>query len=221
VAKSFKAPLVAWLACAGGLVLLALVVYGVDGAQRLDATLLAKFIAHRGSDAGSFVSGLAHLGDPLPVLLGLALACGIALQRGRPRDAAAALTVVAGANLTAQVLKVLLAHPRFQPVLGHDQLEAASFPSGHVTAVASVAIAFAFVVPSSLRPLVAFLGCCLVAGVGCGVLVLDWHAPSDVLGGILVAAGWGFAVLAVLRYADAPAPGQTPQIASRSPISVK
>ena len=36
--------------------------------------------------------------------------------------------------------------------------------------------------------------------VGCSRVVLHYHYPSDVLGGWLVAAGWGFAVVATLRY---------------------
>jgi membrane-associated phospholipid phosphatase len=199
MARGVKAPLAAWIACAGALVLLALVAYGIAAAQHADATLLTKFIARQDTAAGSLASPIAHLADPLPLVLMLACACSIALYRGRPLDALAAATVVAGANLTTQVLKVALAHPRFQPVLGHDQLGPVAFPSGHATAAASIAIAFAFVVPRDLRATVAVLGACFVAAIGCSVLVLAWHFPSDVLGGVLVACGWGFAVLAARR----------------------
>jgi len=201
VTKSVKAPLAAWIACAGALVGLALVAYGIDAAQRADATLLTKFIARDGS-FGSLADAIAHFGDPLPLLAMLAVACAIALWRGKPLDAAAAVTVVAGANLTTQLLKVALAHPRFQSVLGHDQLGPVAFPSGHATAAASIAIAFLFVVPHGWRPAVAAVGACFVAAVGCSVMVLAWHFPSDVLGGILVASGWGFAVLAARRVVE-------------------
>lgn len=221
MARSVKAPLAAWIACACALVLLALVAYGIDAAQRADATLLAKFISHDGSNAGSLAHVLVHFGDPLPLLAMLAGACGIALLRGRPLDAVAAVVVVAGANLTTQVLKVALAHPRFQPVLGWDQLGAVAFPSGHATAAASIAIAYLFVVPPEFRAFTAFAGACLVAAVGCSVMILAWHFPSDVLGGILVASGWGFAVLAALRVAAGPEPARPDQVSSRAAISVK
>jgi membrane-associated phospholipid phosphatase len=221
VARSIKAPLAAWIACAAALVLLALVAYGIDAAQRLDAELLAKFILRDDSPAGSVAEVLVHFGDPLPLLLMLAVACGIALWRRRPLDALAAVIVVAGANLTTQALKVLLAHPRFQAVLGGDQLGAIAFPSGHATAAASIAIAFLFVVPRNLRPAVAAVGACLVAAVGCSVMILAWHYPSDVVGGILVASGWGFAVLAALRVAKRAASPRPPQVSSRAAISVK
>jgi membrane-associated phospholipid phosphatase len=212
--------LAAWVACACALVLLALVAYGIDAAQRADATLLTKFIAHDGT-LGSFADPIAHLADPLPLLALLVAACGIALWRGRPLDAAAAVVVVAGANLTTQVLKVALAHPRYQSVLGHDQLGPVAFPSGHATAATSIAIAFAFVVPPHWRIAVAAIGVWFVLAVGCSVMVLAWHFPSDVLGGILVASGWGFAVLALRRVAEGGGSEGPAQASSRPAISVK
>jgi membrane-associated phospholipid phosphatase len=222
VIRRIGAPVAAWLACAAALVMLAVLAYGIDSAQHVDATVLARLAIHKGSVAGTVADVLAHLGDPLPLLAMLAVACAIALARRRPLDAVAAVTVVAGANVTTQILKVLLAHPRFQPVLGADQLGPVAFPSGHATAAASIAIAFLFVVPRHLRPLTAVLGCGVVAAVGLSVTILAWHYPSDVLGGILVAAGWGFAVLAALRASEreprSRAPDQPPR---RAAISVK
>jgi membrane-associated phospholipid phosphatase len=193
-----KAPLAAWIGCAAALVLLALVAYGIDAAQRADATLLTKFTAREGT-LGPLAEPVAHLADPLPLLALLIGACGVALYRGRPLDALAAVVVVAGANLTTQVLKVVLAHPRFQPVLGPDQLGPVAFPSGHATAATSIVIAFLFVVPRDWRLAVAAVGASFVLAVGCSIMVLAWHFPSDVLGGVLVASGWGFAVLAARR----------------------
>ena len=198
MAGRVKAPLAAWIGCAAALVLLALVAYGIDAAQRADATLLTKFIARQDS-FGSVSEVIAHLADPLPLLALLIGACAIALWRGRPLQALAAVVVVAGANLTTQVLKVALAHPRYQSVLGFDQLGPVAFPSGHATAATSIAIAYALVVPREWRPAVAAVGACFVLAVGISIMVLAWHFPSDVLGGVLVASGWGFAALAVLR----------------------
>jgi membrane-associated phospholipid phosphatase len=221
VARSVKAPLAAWVGCAIALALLALVAYGIDPAQRLDADLLSRFANYRDSALGTPARGLVHLGDPLPLLLMLALACAFALWRRRPLDALAAVTVVAGANLITQLLKVLLAHPRYQPLLGEHQLSAVAFPSGHATAAASIAIAFAFVAPPRLRLVVLAVGLGLVAAVGVSVLVLRWHFPSDVAGGFLVAAGWGFAVLGVRRAIEGAESGGDVQASSRAAISTK
>jgi membrane-associated phospholipid phosphatase len=203
VAKSVKAPVIAWLACVGALILLALLVNGVDSAQRLDAHVLARIVVPERSPTAILANALVHLGDPLPLLLMLALACAYAIRRRAPLDAIAAVTVVAGANLTTQILKVMLAHPRFQPILGENQIGAVAFPSGHATAIASIAIAFVIVAPPERRAAVAMAGACLVTVVCAAVLTLEWHFPSDVVGGILVALGWGFAVLAALRLAEA------------------
>lgn len=220
MAGNARAPLAAAIACAGALVVLAALALGFDPVQRLDAAVLARAIAAPGSGAETLAAGLARLADPPALLLFLALAAAVGLLRRRPASVVAAIAVVAGANLTAQLLKAALAHPRFQAALGADQIAWNSFPSGHATAAASAAIAFAFVVPATLRPVVAVLGGCLVAAVGCAVLVLSWHYPSDVLGGILVASGWGFAVLAALRlFAAGYRPARQP--ARRPAISVK
>lgn len=212
--RNARAPLVGCLACTAGFVFVVALAYGAGAAQHYDVALLARF-AERGSRTGSVAAGIVHLGDPLALLAMLALACGVALARRRPPDAAAALFVVAGANLTTQLFKVALAHPRFQSILGTEQIAANSFPSGHVTAAASIAIAYAFVVPRDLRPAVALVGTGLVAAVGCSVMALSWHYPSDVLGGILVAAGWGFAALAGLRATRGGSRWQPRQFGSR------
>lgn len=218
--RNARAPLTACLACAGGFVFLAALAYGSDAAQRLDAAVLAR-LTESGSRSGSVTAGIAHLGDPVVLLLMLGLACGIGLARRQPRGALAALAVVAGANLTTQLFKALLAHPRFQSALGAEQLAANTFPSGHATAAASIAIAFLFVVPRDWQPLAALCGATLVAAVGCSVMALSWHYPSDVLGGIVVAAGWGFAVLAGLRASEGTLRRSSPQLGRRPAISVK
>lgn len=198
MAKRIGAPAAAWLACATSLVLLTLVAYGVDAAQRADARVLARFSAHE--NALSWVADpIAHLADPLPLAAMLIVACAVALFRGRPIDALAAVAVVAGANVTTQLLKIALAHPRYQPVLGPEQLGPVAFPSGHATAAASIAIAYLFVVPPEARQLTATIGAGFAGLVGLSIVVLSWHYPSDVLGGYLVAAGWGFAILALTR----------------------
>ena len=199
MAKRAKAPLAACLACVLALMALAYLAYAVGPSERLDARLLGRLAAHGDSALGWLAEGLAHLGDPLSLLLLLAAACAVALLRGRPDGALAAVVVVAGANVTTQVLKVLLAHPRYQPSLGGFQVRGNAFPSGHATAAASIAVAWLFVTPPRLRSLDAVAGAGFYLAVGCSVLVLDWHYPSDVAAGLLVAAAWGFAVLAVLR----------------------
>jgi len=218
--RDVRAPLAGCLACAGGFAILAVLVHKSGSVEHFDTVMLGHFV-ERGSRTGSVAAGIVLLGDLGALLPLLAIACGIALARHRPRAALAALFVVAGANLTTQLFKALLAHPRFQALLGAEQIGANSFPSGHTTAVASIAIAYAFVVPRDWRAAVALIGVGLVAAVGCSVMALDWHFPSDVAGGILVAAGWGFAALAILRATRGGSRRRSLQLGSRAAISVK
>jgi membrane-associated phospholipid phosphatase len=221
VARNAKAPLAGWFVCTAGLVVVALFAYDVAFAQRVDASVLARLVAERGSHAESLATGLTFFGDLPALTLMTVLACGIGWARGRPRSAVAALVVVAGANLTTQALKVALSHPRARELLGAENVAWDGFPSGHVTAAMSIAIAFAFVVPRSLLPALAALGTCFVVAMGWSVLALNWHYPSDVVGGILVASSWGFAVLASTRFVAGPGARRPAQPARRAAISLK
>jgi membrane-associated phospholipid phosphatase len=221
VARNVRAPLAGWFVCTAGLAVVALLAYDVALAQRADASVLARLVVENGSRAESLGSFLTFFGG-LPALLAMtAVACGIGWARRRPRSIAAALVVVAGANLTTQALKVALSHPRARELLGAENVTWDGFPSGHVTAAASIAIAFSFVVPPKMLPAVAALGTCFVVAMGWSVLALNWHYPSDVAGGALVASSWGFAVLASMRLSPGTRSQRPAQLGSRAAISVK
>jgi membrane-associated phospholipid phosphatase len=190
-------PAVAWLGCATCLALLAAAAVFADAAHEIDADMLDSVVVADGSGKERVAHLLAWPGDPVPLALMLIAACGIALARRRPLDALAAIVVVGGACATTLVMKDVFADPRPLVVISGHELNPASFPSGHVTAVASMAIAFVLVVPSRWRAATAALGAVATVGVGGAVVALTWHYPSDVAGGILVAGAWGFAVLAV------------------------
>lgn len=203
MADDVKWPAAAAFVCATLLGLLVLLVYGTDSFRHLDVELFHRLSAHHHTRWGEWAEAIAVLVDPLPVLGFLAAICGIALLRRRPAELVAALAVVAGASLTTQLLKALLAHPGAQALLGAERPDNhVAFPSGHTTAAFAIAIAFAFVVPRALRPATLLLGAVFGCLVGCSVVVIAWHYPSDALGGFLVAATWGFAILAGLRASE-------------------
>lgn len=62
----------------------------------------------------------------------------------------------------------------------------------------SLAMALALVVPPAVRWLAAVAGCAYASLVGVAVLALDWHRPSEAVGGYLVSVGWAAAVAAVI-----------------------
>jgi membrane-associated phospholipid phosphatase len=222
VAKNVKAPLLACLGCAGALIALVIVAYKLGPVEHLDATLLAKISSPAGTGReDGLADGFAHLADPLPLIAMLAAIVVLALAAGRRREALAVVAVVAGANLTTQVLKVLLAHPRYEPFLGFHQPSPTAFPSGHATAATSIAVALLLTAPRRLRPLALLAGTAFVGLISISLLVAEWHYPSDVLGGILVAAGWGFAAVAALRLVARRDRAPEAQASSRFAISMK
>src|SRR3954447_6454829 len=144
-------PAAAATLCATLLALLGLLAYGTGPVGHLDSHLFERLAAHRAGSAHEWAEALAPLADPLPLLGFLAAAVGVALLRNAPSRALAAVVAVAGANVTTELLKFVLAHPRAQLLLGGSgEAGEIAFPSGHATAAASVAVAFAFVVPPSL-----------------------------------------------------------------------
>jgi membrane-associated phospholipid phosphatase len=216
VARNVKSPLAACFACAVAFGFLTLLALGLAAGRHVDVRLFLKLVEHP-PEGGTLADAIAALGDPLPMLVMLTVVCLIALLRGRPRGAVAAVLVVVGANITTQLLKALLAHPRVKLAIGGDPFEPNTFPSGHTTAVTSVVIAYAFVVPPALRSVTLALGAAVALAVGCSVVVIGWHYPSDVLGAYLVAAGWGFAVLAAMRMI-APRDPRGVGVNSRAPL---
>ena len=169
----------------------------VPAAQLKDAVALHDFTLLKGPTVAKLARFLLHLLDPLEfVLWGVALVA-VALARERPRVALAVALVMALAPLTSELLKPLLAHPHVQ--IGRTRVGSASWPSGHATAATTLALSAVLVAPRRLRPLVAWAGGAFALAVGCALLILAWHMPSDVLGGYLVASFWTALAVAALR----------------------
>lgn len=114
----------------------------------------------------------------------------IALLRRRPALALRALILVGAANLTTQILKELLARPN----LGVSFLLDNSYPSGHTTFAASIAVSLVLVAPRGFRSAAAVFGWAWTSLMGILVIALGWHRLADVIGAILVVAVWSFLV---------------------------
>ncbi|WP_431876133.1 phosphatase PAP2 family protein [Micromonospora marina] len=123
----------------------------------------------------------------------------IALIRGRKALAVTATLLIAGANVTTQLLKYYLVRPDF----GIDPERAAagnSLPSGHTAVAASVAVALILVLPRKLRVAGAFLGAGYAAAAGVATLSAGWHRPSDAVAAYLVVGAWAAAAGLVLLF---------------------
>jgi membrane-associated phospholipid phosphatase len=205
-------PLLVALGCLLAMGVVGLLALDSPGAHERDAAMLHGFIALDRARVHDTVDVVAHLADPAPYLaVGLVL-IAIAVRRRRLWRAGtvAALLVLTGAS--TQLLKHLLAQPRFEAWLGAKQVGPAAWPSGHSTAAMTLALCAVLVAPVALRPLVAVCGGAFAAAVGYAVLVLAWHFPSDVLGGFLMAGTWTALAVAGLRIVeDRPAEARTPR----------
>jgi membrane-associated phospholipid phosphatase len=184
-------------------VVVATVALGSATGQRLDRRAMDALSSpqrttHRLIEVMSLVSVWS-------VALVLAGCVVLALLRRRVAAAVAAMVLVAGANITTQVLKYdVLTRPDIG--LGTTN----SLPSGHTTVALSLALAGVLVAPAALRSLVALLGSGGATLIGAGTVVGRWHRPGDVVAGVAVCLLWAalaLAVLALLRR-DGPAPGR-------------
>ena len=180
----------------------------VPAAQVKDSAILNHFVLLGRPGVDSVANALLHVLDPLPFILWALVLVAVALVRRRPRVAVAVALVMSLAPLTAETLKPLLAHPHVQIGLAH--IDAASWPSGHATAALALVLCAVLVAPARLRPLVTGVGLAFAAAVGCSLLILAWHMPSDVLGGYLVASLWIALAVAGLRATDRRRPSAGP-----------
>jgi membrane-associated phospholipid phosphatase len=162
-----------------------------------DAVVLHDFNLLSRPQVDTAANALLWLFEPGPfIALGTVLVA-IAFARGRWRLGLAVALVLSVAPLSAELLKPLLAHAHNQA--SGVYMSDASWPSGHSTAAAALVLCAALVSPARLRPLVAVFGGLFALAVGCALLILAWHMPSDVLGGYFLAALWVALAVAGLR----------------------
>lgn len=140
----------------------------------------------------------------------------IALIRRRVALAVTATLLIAGANVTTQLLKHFLTRPDY----GIDPERVAagnSLPSGHAAVAASVALALILVLPTTVRVLGAFLGTGYAAIAGVATLSAGWHRPSDAVAAFLVVGVWaalaGLLLLLTQREQAQVEPGDAHRVA--------
>lgn len=133
------------------------------------------------------------------LFIGTFVLIGIALIQRRPRLATAVAITIIGANVTTQVLKLAvldrtdLLDGLFYPLPN-------SFPSGHATAAASIAVGAILVLPPLLRAPTVILSAIIVAIVGVSAIAAGWHRMADSVGGVFVATAWAAGAGATLAW---------------------
>jgi membrane-associated phospholipid phosphatase len=194
-----RSPLLAAAACflAFGAVLAC--AYAVSSVGHLDAAALEGLRSLDNSVTYWPARIAVHSADPLPLIATFGALFAWAWRRGRRREAVAAAVLVGVGNLIALGLQAALAHPRFHQSLGTNQVGAAAFPSGHAVSAMLIALAAVLVAPARARMTVAAIAAAYVIAVSTSLVVLGWHFPSDVLGGLLFSTGAFFLVVAALH----------------------
>ncbi|WP_051799086.1 phosphatase PAP2 family protein [Catenuloplanes japonicus] len=138
-----------------------------------------------------------------------ALVFFIAVFRRRFLLAVVATLVIAGANLSTQLLKLRGLRPDYG--IDPDRVDVGNtLPSGHTTIAASVAIALILVLPRAISGpgALALTGWAAFAGVA--TLAAGWHRPSDAVAAFLVAGVWASAaglLLVAFDRTDPPGSG--------------
>ncbi len=186
----------------GSLVLLFLTWYAafhVGVLERADNAIFRGFTSLQRPRVSHVASFFIHLCNPKPYVYLCMVPPLVALARRRLPVAIAIGAVLLGANVTTQLLKPLLAQPRYSALAdGIIWSSAGSWPSGHSTAAMSLALCSVLAAPARLRPLVAAIGGAFAVAVGYSLVTLGSHFPSDVLGGFLVAGTWTMVAVAAL-----------------------
>lgn len=184
--------------------------------QRADDGALSGSVIGRDRVIGN-VQRLLNLVSVSALIAATVLVALVATVRRHLGLGALAVVLLAGANVTTEILKKQLLH---RPDLGVDGLLVTTMntlPSGHTTVAMSVSIALLLVVPPALKSMVAVLGGLGSAAMGIATLSAGWHRPSDAVAAYFVVGAWaaGLAAMFVLTGAAGQAP-----LRRRLPVTV-
>jgi membrane-associated phospholipid phosphatase len=152
--------------------------------QRIDQFAMVESMAAAPTGAGH-LRHLMHAVSVPSISVSVGVLGSIAVKRSRPELAVAAVAAFLGANVTTQALKRWLDRP---DLLGLGSVN--SFPSGHVTVVASLTAGSLLVSTRQARPTVAAVGVAATAVTAVATVALGWHRPSDVVGAVGVVTAW-------------------------------
>lgn len=188
------------LVSAGG-VAISLATYSVTVGTRTGQLVGELILGGRPADAATVAGAeqVLEFASRVSVALGIVIVGLLAVFQRRPRLALTAGATVVGANITTQLLKQVVLD-RSDLLGGLFYPLANSFPSGHATAAASLAVALLLVLPPLLRAPALIISALVVALVGISTLIAGWHRMADAVGGVFVATAWAAGLAAILAW---------------------
>jgi membrane-associated phospholipid phosphatase len=209
IARRLRAPVAAVVVLAGASVAaLGSHFAGDTSAGHLDRAV-AGDVTMRHGVARDVGQGFADLGNPLPVAAGLLVLAVVAYLVRGPRGLALALL----GPLLAMVTTSLV----LKPLIDRTRSGELAFPSGHTTAIGSLAVAAGVlllgwtVVPRVLRGAGAGVLARLVLAVGASMVGRGYHYPTDTVGAVGVALAVVLLVALVVDAVADRAPSRVPQ----------
>lgn len=138
---------------------------------------------------------------------------GIAVLRRQWWLALAAMVMSLGANLTTQAIKGV----GDQQTHGLYETYGNSWPSGHTTIAATVALSLLLVVPGRWRWVAALAGSIFTTLMAWATVLSGWHRPSDTVAAVLISAIW-YVLVEIARRSLAPVPLTA---GVRSPVAIR
>jgi membrane-associated phospholipid phosphatase len=139
------------------------------------------------SDPNSHLANaLVRLGSRPVLIVGVIAVFLVAIFRDWVRAFACAAAPIIAVELVEHIAK---------PMVGREiGTGSFTYPSGTVAAIAALSTAVFLVAPRLARPAAALAGVAAVTATGIAVLVLRWHYPTDVVGGVWVGSGAVFTI---------------------------
>lgn len=195
---SVKRLLLLAFAFAAGVGLLGLLFYQSTRFSTFDANLTADLLAPADSASGSLADSVSDGGGGGPLVIGLLVTVALGILWRRPWHLMAGIGVFFFANITTQLMKLVLAHPDLQGALGATYPVQIDYPSGHTTAAFALGFALWLTAPPRSRGWAGAVGLIYGVAVGIGVVVAGWHYVSDVVGAVMVVGFWAALALAAL-----------------------
>jgi len=187
--------------CAVGVAVLGALFYLSDRFNDIDTRVTARILAEPGTTAESIADVGADAANGVPLLTLMAVVVGLGLYWKRPAWLVAGIAIFFAANVTTQLMKLVLSHPRVQGELGAPYPVLIGYPSGHTTAAFSVGVALWLAAPPGRRTAAGAIGLAYGAMVGVGVVAAGWHFVSDVVGAVLVVGFWTALAMVALLWA--------------------
>jgi undecaprenyl-diphosphatase len=175
------------------------VIFGLT--DNFDSEIMEKLIPPQTPSFKLFFTVISQLGTPAVLIFSPIVVLWYILRKNN-RKGYFIITVMVGAFILRNVLKILIARPR--PELSSAAIDSYSYPSGHVLDGLCFYLALAITINESIdnkykRVIVWVISVVLVALISISRIYLRVHYPTDVIGSIFLGVLW---LLTVHQYFD-------------------